>query len=197
MTTSLRTSALVAGSSLALMALIAPFGILMALDAGATGVAALSVLVIASLDVAAAVALYPLLIPAGMLLAQVATALRIAYGAVFAVAAASLLGTPNPERFETVWDAGLLLFGVCLVLVGIAAVRAPSIPAWIGVLVVVSGIGYAVDTLLAALAPTTISLSEFTFVGEVVLLIWLLGWGGRATKPTTRKTRPVSEVSTR
>ena len=79
MNTSLRTSALVAGTSLALMALIAPLGLLIALPAGMTGIAALSVLVIAALDVVAAVALYPVLRPGGELLAQIASATRVAY----------------------------------------------------------------------------------------------------------------------
>ncbi len=191
MTTSLRTSALVAGLSLALMALIAPFGVIMALDAGETGVVALSVLVIASLDVAAAVALYPLLVPGGMLLALIASAMRVAYAAVFAVAAASLLGSTDTKQFQAVWDAGLLLFGICLVLVGIAVVRASSIPTWIGVLVIVSGLGYMGDTVLVSFnAATTTSLAEFTFVGEVILLIWLIGWGGRSTNRSAEETDP-------
>ena len=79
MPTSLRTSSLVAGLSLALMALLAPAGLLIALPAGATGVAALVVLVIATLDVIVGIALYPLLASGGQLLARTATAMRVAY----------------------------------------------------------------------------------------------------------------------
>lgn len=181
MDTSLRTSALVAGISLALMVVLAPLGLLMALPSGATGVAALTVVVIAALDVLAAVALYPILKSGGMLLAQSAAAMRIAYAAVFAVAAGSLFEPADTERFQAIWDAGLFLFGLHLALVGIAVLRSPSIPTWIGVLLLIAGAGYAIDSATIAILPgSPTSIGEFTFVGEVVLMIWLIGWGGRS-----------------
>jgi len=180
MNTSLRSSALVGGISLALMALLAPLGLLMALPAGETGFAALVVLVIAALDVVVAVALYPLLAPGGRLLAQIAVAMRVAYGAVFAVAAGSLLEPVDVAHFQAIWDAGLLIFGVHLVLVGLAVIRCPLIPTWIGVLVLIAGAGYTVDATLVALSPgSTLAFAEFTFIGEVVLFVWLIGWGGK------------------
>lgn len=180
----LRTPSLVAGGSLLLMVLIAPVGLLMALPDGRTGTAALTVLVIVVLDVIVAVALVPVLATGGLLLAQTAAALRIAYAAIFAVAGASLLDPVDEDRFHATWDAGLLVFGAHLVLVGIAAVRGSVIPTWIGWLVVVAGAGYAVDSVIVILDPSaTLSLAAFTFVGEVVLLAWLLLRGGRETVP--------------
>jgi len=193
--TSLRTSALVAGISLALMALLAPLGLLIALPAGSTGVAALVVLVIAALDVVAGVALYPLLAPGGKLLAQTAAAMRVAYGAVFATAAGSLFEPVDVPRFQAIWDAGLLVFGVHLVLVGVAVVRCPSVPTWIGVLVLITGAGYVADaSLLALSAGSSLTLSEFTFVGEVILMIWLIGWGGRTKVRRTGQDGVEAEV---
>lgn len=195
MNTSLRTSALVAGTSLALMAFIAPLGLLIALPAGMTGIAALSVLVIAALDVVAAVALYPVLRPGGELLAQIASATRVAYGAVFAVAAGSLIDPVDTAHFQAVWDAGLLIFGVHLMLVGVAIVRSAAIPTWIGILVFIAGAGYAADTTIVALSPgSLLSIAGFTFVGEVVLLVWLIGWGGRPARRTVRSTRSSAGV---
>ena len=180
MTTSLRTSSLVAGLSLALMTVLAPLGLLIALPAGSTGVAAVVVLVIAALDIVVAIALFPLLVPGGRLLAQISTGLRIAYAAVFATAAGSLLAPVDVAQFQAIWDAGLVLFGAHLIAVGVAIMRSRSIPLWMGVLVVVSGLGYIADTaLLAFNTATTFSLAAFTFVGELVLMVWLLGWGGR------------------
>lgn len=177
---STRAAALVAGISLALMAVIAPLGLLVALPAGLTGPAALTVVVVATLDVVAGIALYPVLKPGGVLLAQVASALRVAYGAAFAVAAAFLLDPADPDRFEATWDAALFLFGVHLLAVGLAAVRASGIPTWIGVLVLIAGAGYAVDAVSVALVPSApLGLTQVAFVGEVVLLVWLIGWGGR------------------
>lgn len=181
MNTSLRTSALVAGISLALMAVLGPLGLLMALPSGATGAAALAVLIIAALDVLAAVALYPVLKSGGTLLAQSAAAIRIAYAAVFAVAAGSLFRPVDTEHFQAVWEAGLFLFGLHLALVGLAVLRSPLIPTWIGVLLLIAGAGYAIDSATLAILPgSPTSIGEITFVGEVVLLVWLIGWGGRS-----------------
>lgn len=181
MNTSLRTCALVAGISLVLMAFLAPMGLIVALPSGATGTAALVFLIIAALDVVAAVALYPVLQSGGTLLAQTATAMRIAYGAVFAVAAGFLLRPVDTERFQATWNAGLLLFGLHLALVGLAVVGSASIPTWIGVLLLIAGAGYAIDSAIVAILPDSItSIGTFTFIGEVVLSIWLIGWGGRS-----------------
>ena len=180
MKTSLRTSALVAGISLALMVILAPLGLLWALPAGAYGAAALTVLAIAALDVLAGVALYPVLKSGGELCALSAAAMRVAYGAVFAVAAGFLMVPSDAERFQAIWDAGLFVFGVHLALVGLAVIRSPLIPTWIGLLVLIAGAGYAIDSTTMALLPeSSTTIGQLTFIGEVVLLVWLIGWCGR------------------
>jgi hypothetical protein len=51
-------------------------------------------------------------------------------------------------------------------------------PSWVGALTALAGVGYLVDSVSVALeAP--LSVSEFSFVGEVVLLGWLLVRGLR------------------
>lgn len=198
-TVSIRSASLLAGASLALMAVIAPLGVMVALPAGATGLAAIVVLVVSTLDVVIAVALYPVLLRGGALLAGCASALRLAYGAVFATAAGALVAAPDVERFQAIWDAGLLIFGGHLVLVGIAVVRISHTPTWIGALVLIAGLGYLIDAVSIALNPaTSIRIGEFAFVGEVVLLIWLLGWGGRgenARTPADQETHLVANRS--
>lgn len=48
---------------------------------------------------------------------------------------------------------------------------------------IITGLGYAADAVIVALAPgSAVVLSEFTFVCEVVLLIWLIARGGRADR---------------
>ena len=131
-TVSIRAASLLAGASLALMAVLAPLGLMIALPAGAVGVTATVVLLIAVLDVFVAVGLYPVLRPAGVLLAASASGLRLAYAAVFAAAAGSLAGRPDIERFEAVWEMGLFVFAWHLLLVGIAGVRADAVPSWVG-----------------------------------------------------------------
>jgi hypothetical protein len=173
-----RAAARTTGITLAVMAVAAPLGLLVALPAGATGIAALTVLVVAALDVVVGVALFVVLRPAGRLLAGCAAALRLAYAAAFASAAGWLLGDADVARFEAAWDAALLAFGAHLVLVGVTVVRAAGMPSWVGALTALAGVGYLVDSVSVALeAP--LSVSEFSFVGEVVLLGWLLVRGLR------------------
>lgn len=186
-TVSLRTASLVAGTSLAAMAVLGPLGLLVALPAGAVGLAALVVLVVAVLDIVAAVGLFPVLAGGGTLIAGCSAALRLAYGAIFATAAGSLVAPSDVERFQAIWDAGLFVFGAHLLITGIAVVRGVATPTWIGLLVAVAGLGYLIDAASVALIPAAaLTLGQFTFIGEVVLLIWLLGWSGRDRQASTR-----------
>jgi hypothetical protein len=55
-------------------------------------------------------------------------------------------------------------------------------PTVLGILLVVAGLGYAVDGFGALLfAGYDVNLAAFTFLGEVVLIFWLLLRGRRIT----------------
>ena len=84
MDVSIRTASIVSGCSLAAMAVVAPLGVMIALPAGHTALAALIVLLVAALDVVVAVALYPVLRSGGTLVAAIAVAMRLAYAPIFA-----------------------------------------------------------------------------------------------------------------
>lgn len=181
MITTYRTPAIVAGVAIGLLALLAPVGLMVALPAGLTGVFGLIILSMAALDTVAGVALYPVLRSGGELLAQCAAATRVVYGAAFAVAAGFLFAPVDVDRFHSVWEAALLIFGIHLILVGVAVIRARALPTFVGALVLISGAGYAVDAVSMAISPSApLTVGEVTFVGEVVLAIWLLGWAGRS-----------------
>ncbi len=67
------------------------------------------------------------------------------------------------------------------------------IPRVVGALLAVAGIGYLADVLLALLAPGFgVVVSEFTFVGELVLMVWLLvrGVNAAARRTQTGATAP-------
>ncbi|MFT4135888.1 DUF4386 family protein [Microbacterium sp.] len=180
MEVSIRSASIVSGVGLAAMAVIAPLGVMLALPAGLTAAAALVVLLVAALDVVVAVALYPVLCSGGTLLAAISAAMRLAYAPIFA-AAAGALASGDVDGFQSTWDAGLLLFGAHLLLAGTATVRSRDMPTWLGALVLLAGVGYVFDACLVLLVPdATLRLGQFVFIGEVVLFIWLLGWGGRA-----------------
>ncbi len=68
-----------------------------------------------------------------------------------------------------------VFFGLWLLPLGALIVRSGFIPKVIGWFLALAGIGYLVDVLLAAMVPNVgFVLSEYTFVGEVLLLGWLL-----------------------
>lgn len=175
-----RRAAVVAGLALAAMALLAPVVVFVVLPADAFGLAAAGILVIAVLDVVVGAALYPVLVGGGRWLAATAAGLRIGYAAAFAAAAVLLVVDADPDRFQALWDRSLLVFGLHLVCVGAALVRGPRTPTWLGMLVAVAGIGYVLDAVLViADATPDFSFAEVTFLGEIVLLVWLLVRGGR------------------
>lgn len=172
-----RRAAIVAGAALALMAVLAPIANFALIPAGDTDPAAALLAAVIALDVVAALALVPVLRPGGRRLAQLAAGLRILYAAAFAVATAQL-ATGNVEAFQSIWHAALAVFGLHLLLVAALFIRATALPSWLGILVAIAGAGYLADAALVA-ANSEAAIGQFTFVGEVVLLVWLLGWGGR------------------
>ena len=127
--------------------------------------ATLSVLAVAVLDVIVALALWAYFKPASPTLAMTTAVVRIMYAAIFLVAIAQLFAVwptltaegsnPGAEQFVfdkamlfyTIWDVGLGVFGVHLLLLGSLVLLAPYTPKWIGVLLFIAGLGYVIDTL--------------------------------------------------
>jgi len=68
-----------------------------------------------------------------------------------------------------------VFFGLWLLPLGALILRSGFIPKVVGWLVTLAGVGYLVDVVLGAMAPGTgFVLSEYTFVGELLLMGWLL-----------------------
>jgi hypothetical protein len=122
-----------------------------------------------------------------------AAGFRVAYAAVFLVAITHLLEVPAHLNdgdqvlravgaFDTLWKAGLVLVAVHLLLIGYLAVRSGFMASIFGVLLVVAGVGYLVDGMGAVLVPEySVNIAQFSFVGEVALIFWLLIKGRRTT----------------
>jgi hypothetical protein len=208
-TRSLRTASLTAGIALALMTVLAPFGVFGAVGALVTpgdavstaqnvvesqslfrwGIASLILVVI--LDIVIAVALLTLFEPVSRSTSIMAASFRIAYAAVYLVAiiqlviALKLLGDPAEamhaiDAYDTIWNVGLILFGIHLLLIGYLAYRSGYMAKVFGILLVVAGLGYAVDGFGFVLVPGyALDIGRFTFVGEVALIFWLLIKGSR------------------
>ena len=208
-TGSMRRASLTAGLGLALMVVLAPFGVFGATgalitpgDAAKTaqdilgseglfrwGIASLILVVI--LDIVVAAALLRLFEPVNRSVSTMAAWFRVAYAAVYLVAIIQLvialgllddapLALRAINAYDTIWHVGLILFGVHLLLIGYLAYRSGFMPKIFGILLVVAGLGYLVDGFLLVLVPgPSISIGTFTFVGEVALIFWLLIVGRR------------------
>ena len=146
----------------------------------------IGLMAVAILDIVVAYALMVVFEPVSRSVATLAAVFRVAYATVFVVAisqlvsALSLLGDPDETmraigEFHTIWDAGYALFGIHLLLIGYLVYRSGFAPRIIGAMLVVAGLGYLVDKVGAVLVSGyALDVSRVSFVGEAVLIFWLL-----------------------
>jgi hypothetical protein len=163
---------------------------------------------VVALDVVVAWALYRVFLPVCGGLTALAAAFRLVYAGVYLVAISHLLGVPGLlgsddqhavlgteqvhaqallriETFADVFSAGLLLFGLHLLLIGHLAYRSGFVPRWLGVLLTVAGLGYLFDSVTVVLSGGAApEVAGFTFIGELVLAVWLLAKAFTIPAPT-------------
>jgi hypothetical protein len=149
-------------------------------------------------DVVSAWALYIFLSPVNQSLSLLVAWFRLLFAALYAIALYNLVHILTILRttelaqsqsiisvseqfvsyynsFKSGWSFALILFGIYLVLLGVLVFKANYIPAIYGILLVVAGIGYFVDSLAKVLAPgINTELLTVTFFGELVFMGWLL-----------------------
>ena len=88
------------------------------------------------------------------------------------------------EAFQDTWNTGLFLFGLHLVLIARLAWKTIQVPNWVAIFVAVTGAGYVIDSLGTLTSDTySADITTFTFIGEVVLIFWLL-IKGRTSAPS-------------
>ena len=189
----IRFSALTAGLcylAMTVLALATAFdpALLESGDAG-SGAAALSrrtyaLTAIAVLDVVIALGLWRLFRDAGPTRVRTMALARIVYAAFLGFALLSLWSArsalisgadpmPHVLRFERIWDVGFLLFALHLVLLGWLYLGRGRVALVLGVLLIVSGLGYLVDSGLALARVSAPEVAPYTFWGEMALMIWL------------------------
>ena len=128
--------------------------------------------------------------PANKNLSALAAWLRVIYGGIFIFAISKLYAALQVitadgvqamtflKAFQRIWDNGLILFGFHLLVLGYLAFRSGYVPKWLGGFLVLAGLGYIVDGFGRMLSPAyNLSIAQFTFIGEVLLIFWLL-WRG-------------------
>lgn len=170
------------------------------------GMASLYLVVV--LDVVVAWALLRVFSPVSRDISRLAAWFRLAYSAMFMVAISQLVGIPdllNSEGYSTaftaeqlqaqallkvdsfndIWMAGLILFGVHLLIIGYLAFKSGYVPRVLGILLVIAGVGYAFDSFVTVFSGgSPFAISTVTFLGEFLLGIWLLIWGSRISLGT-------------
>jgi hypothetical protein len=68
--------------------------------------------------------------------------------------------------------------GLWLVPLGYVVFRSRFFPRVLGILLVISGLGYPIDAVMFFLFPDfDVTISQFTFAGEVFFMLWLLTKG--------------------
>ncbi len=86
--------------------------------------------------------------------------------------------------FRYDWSMGLVLFGIHLVLLGYLILRSGYIPAVLGVLLIIDGCGWVIDSLQPYFYPNAhLGFLFITFFGELVLMLWLLIRGWKIREP--------------
>lgn len=172
-------------------------------------------LVVAMLDILVAWGLYVVFRQVNETLALLVAWMRVVYAGVLVIAVGNLfdvvalladaessaLGQAQLDAqvmssiasFEHAWMIGLAIFGLHLVGLGFLVFGSTLWTRILGVLVVVAGGGYVVDSFGTILVPDYgLTVSVFTFVGEVLLMVWLL-WIAARGVPSSLERQEVGE----
>jgi hypothetical protein len=163
---------------------------------------------VAILDVVVAWGLYFVFQPVNRSLSLLAALFRVVYATMLAIAVNNLLsalqlvggadflkafGTDQVQAqmmvllsaFQSGWDLALIVFGLHLFVLGILVFRSGKTGLRVlGILVIAAGLGYLVDGCGKVLVPNyNLTIAMYTFVGEPLLMVWLLWKGIRGFTP--------------
>ena len=160
-------------------------------------------------DIVVAWALYVLLAPVHRSISLLAAWFQLVYagiglvGVSKLVAAYNLLNMPDYlaafgagplhaqvmlllHSFRYDWALGLVLFGIHLILVGWLIFRSGYVPKILGILLVINGVGWVIDSVGPYFFPNAnFGFTFATFFGEVFFMLWLLirGWKIKDPEP--------------
>ena len=155
-------------------------------------------LIVAVLDIIVAWALYVFLKPINKSLSLLTAWFRIVYATMLGVVliylinvlqlvnGAEYLTAFEPNQIQTLvmlsvrnftlgWEFSLIVFGFHLLLLGYLVLKAGYMRKILGILIILAALGYLIDGFGKLLSTDyNISISMYTFIGEVILIFWLL-----------------------
>ncbi len=167
----------------------------------------LGYVVVILLDILVAWALYLYFKQINKSISLLAGLFRVIYATLFFVAVFNLIGVLKLlenrtildenqiqaqtmlalQSFTNQWNFSFVFFGIHLGLLGWLALRTKQMHNIFGILLLAAGLGYTCDGLGKTLMPNySVSLIMFTFIGEVLLMIWLF-FKGLKIQPTTKR----------
>jgi len=157
----------------------------------------LGFMIVVILDIIAAWALYVFLRPVHKSISLLTAWFRLVYAAMLGVVSIFLInvlqlagGAPHLsafepsqlhsqvlisfERFNLGWEFALIVFGFHLFGLGYLLIKAGYMRTILGILVILASLGYIIDGVGKLVSSNyNITVSVFTFVGEVILIFWL------------------------
>lgn len=91
------------------------------------------------------------------------------------------------KSYQIEWDTGLAIFGLHLFLLGFLVFK--SNQKILGVLVFLAGSGYFIDSFGKMLsADYSLTIGLYTFVGEILLIFWLIWIGFKGIPDSLKRT---------
>lgn len=173
---SLSKAALTAGISLIIMTILSFMIFFPTLQTTLFSISGILIIII--LDIIVALALYFLLKTVNKNLSLIMSISRIIYAVIFSVA---LYNISDLAVFNSIWDFGLLIFGIHIFLLGFLAYNSKFIPKWIAILLFIGSLGYITDTVIGWLG-YAFSIGMFTFFGEPIFALWLVIKGRKISR---------------
>jgi sulfite exporter TauE/SafE len=214
-----RRIAIITGISLILMALIAIFSIGYAYtqfdnpeqseflknnilqNRGLYQSMLLGILVIIILDFIVSYTLYKYFVGDHQKMSMVSGIIRAIYTLIFAVATYYLtknlntseltnqIASSNYQKFQTIWNSGLVVFGFHIILIGWLMKLHRKIPKILWYITFVAGVSYVITSFLKVVSPDSemvetliMALALPMTIGELGLAIWLWIKGGKETR---------------
>jgi hypothetical protein len=91
------------------------------------------------------------------------------------------------RSFRYDWSIALVIFGIHLILLGCLIYCSGYIPKSLGILLVIDGLGWMIDSLQPYLFPNaSLGFLFITFFGELLFMLWLLSRGWKIREPTAQ-----------
>ncbi|HLN75057.1 MAG TPA: DUF4386 domain-containing protein [Prolixibacteraceae bacterium] len=84
------------------------------------------------------------------------------------------------RAFKNHWYFGISLFAIHLFLLGYMVIKSTYIPKILGILLILSGTGYLLNSVKPYFFPSiSVDFAMYTFFGELIFMLWLLIKGPR------------------